>query len=146
MSLWLNRLRKRGPAAKALVLFGAVAVACLIGLPAAWLIGGWPGISAAAVAAVLCLCGALAALVVSGGTLGGGRGMVAGVLAGMLLRMALPLGVGLALHITGGALAQAGLLYYVLVFYPVTLTVETVLSLPATAAADNSPTEPKATC
>ena len=38
--------------------------------------------------------------------------------------------VAVAIQFRGGPLAEAGFLYYLLVFYPVTLVVETVLSLP----------------
>lgn len=52
-----------------------------------------------------------------------------GVLVGMLVRMGLPLIIGGALHLANKPLADAGLLYYVLVFYLATLIVETVLIL-----------------
>ncbi len=53
-----------------------------------------------------------------------------GMLAGMLPRMAIPLGFAIPLHIHGGPLAEAGLLVYLVVFYPVTLAAETALCLP----------------
>ena len=49
---------------------------------------------------------------------------------GMMIRMGIPLAAALAVYFVGGPLADAGFLYYLVVFYPVTLTVETFLSLP----------------
>ncbi len=53
-----------------------------------------------------------------------------GMLLGMFPRMAIPIGLGLAIQLRGGPLAEAGLLVYLVVFYPVTLAVETAMSLP----------------
>ena len=49
----------------------------------------------------------------------------------MVLRMGIPLAIVVILHLVGGPLVQAGLLYYFLLFYPLTLAVETTLSLPS---------------
>jgi hypothetical protein len=57
---------------------------------------------------------------------------MAGLLVGMALRMGIPLALVVVFHLVGGVLVQAGLLYYFLLFYPLTLTVETALSLPPT--------------
>lgn len=51
------------------------------------------------------------------------------VLFGMLLRMGIPLGFCMAVHSLGGRLADAGFVYYLLVFYMVTLVVDTLLTL-----------------
>ena len=53
--------------------------------------------------------------------------------------MGIPFGVGLAIHLGGGPLANAGFLYYLLVFYPVTLAAETGLSLPSTRPPTSRP-------
>ena len=102
---------------------------CVPVLPVAILLRGWEGLAAAAAAAVFCLAGATIALVVSH-LFRRPKQVLAGMLLGMAARMGIPLGFGLACHLHAGALAQAGLLYYLLVFYPVTLGIETVLSLP----------------
>jgi hypothetical protein len=60
----------------------------------------------------------------------GPKHALAALLAGMAARMGIPLAFGLAIHLQGGPLAEAGLLYYLLVFYPVALAAETALSLP----------------
>ena len=99
--------------------------------PVAGFCGGAAGIWAAAAAALLCLAGAGLALVVSHALREPNHALY-GMLLGMAARMGIPMGFGLLCHLQGGALAEAGLLYYLLVFYPVTLGVETALSLPST--------------
>ena len=49
------------------------------------------------------------------------------VLLGMFARMGIPLLVCIIVYLRGGRLAEAGFVYYLLVFYFVTLVVETVL-------------------
>jgi hypothetical protein len=60
------------------------------------------------------------------------------VLLGMFPRMGIPLAVCMIAYLKGGALADAGFVYYILVFYFVTLVVETVLQV---GAAHERPTE-----
>ncbi len=57
--------------------------------------------------------------------------MVTALLAGTLIRMGVPLAAVLATQLSGALPPQAGLLYYLFAFYPVTLAVGTILSLPA---------------
>ena len=45
-------------------------------------------------------------------------------------RMGIPLLPVLLIHLQGGRLAEGGLLYYLLIFYPITLAVEIAISLP----------------
>ena len=47
----------------------------------------------------------------------------------MIFRMGLPMGVGLLLNYGGGPLASAGVFGWIVVFYLLTLAVETLLSL-----------------
>jgi len=117
----------------------AVLVALVPVGPVAVCIGGGVALAAAAVAAVFCLAGASIALLVSH-LLRGPKRALAALLAGMAARMGIPLAFGLAIHLQGGPLAEAGLLYYLLVFYPVTLAAETALSLPPTNADQRRPT------
>ena len=105
----------------------------LVAGAAAWL-GGISGCASAGVAAGLCLLGAEVALVVCH-LLRGSKYEPYAMLAGMLPRMGIPLMLGLVLQIRGGILAENGLLIYLVVFYPVTLAVESAMSLPP---ADNS--------
>lgn len=130
----LERLQRGGFLLQWAVLGLAVAVAFALVGPVAWYLAGPLGLTAAAVAAGLCLVGATVALL-SVHLFRGPSVAVAGVLLGMAARMVIPLGGGFVLHTHGGPLAEAGLLYYLLVFYPITLALETWLSLPETKPA-----------
>lgn len=125
----LARVRRWGVIAQSALLLGIVLVACVIVTPVAGIVSGFAGVAAALVAAGLCLLGAGLALVACR-LFRGPKRVLPAVLAGMLLRMGIPLASGLALQFEGGPLAEAGLLVYLVVFYPVTLFVETALSLP----------------
>ncbi len=118
-----------GLAAQAGILVAVVGGEVALVAPLAIWLNGSIGLAAASVAAGLCLLGALAALVV-GWLLRDLPNPVHGMLAGMLPRMGIPLGAALVFHLQGGVLAESGLLVYLLVFYPVSLGVETFLSLP----------------
>ncbi len=123
---WIDRMSL----SKRVLLLG-LTVALLFSVvgPIAWFLSGKPGLTAAAVAAGICLLSATLALIVSYALR---RPAVAlyGLLFGMALRMGIPLVFAGAVHLYGGGLAKAGVLYYLLVFYPLTLGIETVLSLP----------------
>jgi hypothetical protein len=109
----------------------ALLVLAIVG-PVAVLIGGSMGLTAAALAAATCLAGAVVALLASQVLVGPGLAL-ASLLVGMTARMAIPLVCGLVIHLHGGPLADAGILYYLVMFYPVTLAAETLLSLPPAA-------------
>jgi len=115
-----------GPGKQVGLVAAALAFAYGLVAPVAfWLSGVW-GLQAAAVAAGVCLAGASAAVLVVRLL----RGLAVpfyGVLAGMLPRMGIPLGAGIVLQVGGGPLADAGLLVYLCVFYPVAVAVETVI-------------------
>ncbi len=133
-----DKLRSAGWSIKAVVL--VVATALFIGLvaPVSYFLKGGDGVFASAAAGGLCLLGGLTALLVA---LPFQKTSIAwaGVLAGMLPRMFLPLGLGLLLYFRVGPLASGGLLYYLLVFYPVMLALGTAMSLPPTAARPPAP-------
>ncbi len=124
----LDRLRNGGLPLQLAVLGLVVVVAFGLVAPVAWGLEGVAGVTAAAVAAALCLAGAGVALLASR-LARGPNGALAGRLLGMAARMAIPLGGGFAFQIRGGPLAEAGLLYYLLIFYPITLSLETSLTL-----------------
>lgn len=109
------------------LLAAAVATWALVALVAWRLVGLW-GVAAAGAAATCCWIGAAGALGAHHWLGRRGSGLWS-LLVGMGLRMGVPLAVGLILHWQSQPLAEAGLLYYFLAFYPVTLAVETVLSL-----------------
>jgi hypothetical protein len=127
-SFW-TELPERSLAFRGGLLGLAVAMLAAGVLPVAGLVGGRIALAAAALAAVVCLVGAASALVISH-LLRGPRLALASLLVGMAVRSGMPLVLAIAVQIPGGPLAEAGFLYYLLVFYPVTLSVETVLSLP----------------
>jgi hypothetical protein len=130
MVTWLdNNLRRLGLAARAAALVGMAVVAGAIAAPVAWRLGGWAGVAAAAAADGVCLAGGVVALICAH-LLRGPRNALPALLTGMTARTGIPLIALLVAHLRGGPLAEAGLLYYVLVFYPVVLTAETILSLP----------------
>jgi len=129
---FMNRLvrlpRRRLPAGAAflvgatLLVFGGVA-------PVAHSVGGGAGLVAAGTAAVVCLSGALLALVASGVFCDPGR-VLSGFLVGTTLRTGVPLCAALVVQVAVPVLADAHVLVYFLAFYPVTLFVETLVSLP----------------
>jgi len=129
MGSWFQDLQRRGLGYRAAVLGLPVLVLYLLVAPIALYVSGAMGLIAGAIGAFVCLLGAIIALVIQD-VVGRVADPVSSVLVGMAARMGLPLAVALVLHISRGPLAQAGVLYYFLVFYPVTLTVETALSLP----------------
>jgi hypothetical protein len=129
MQAWLAKQRSRSLAARGGMLILVVLVVYLATIPVAAWLAGWLGLLTATVAALLCLFGSGVALVISH-LLRAPEMVLYGMLLGMTIRMGLPLGIGLACHLLGGVLADHGLLYYLLIFYPVTLLVETILSLP----------------
>jgi hypothetical protein len=100
----------------------------VVGPIAGWLNSGL-GVAAAAIAAGLCLAGAGIALAAASALRSPDRVLV-GALIGMIARMIIPLGFGMGIHFFYPPLADAGLLVYVLVFYPLTLAVEVSLTLP----------------
>ena len=132
MKRCIAAIRAWGLAAQLLLLAAVVLAVYALVAPVA---GGVAGLAAAATAGALCWLGAAAALVVSRAFRDPKR-VLYGVLYGMLLRMGVPLFAALALQLSVAALADAYLLVYFLVFYPVTLFVETMLSLPRADAPD----------
>ena len=89
---------------------------------------GLVGVVAAAVAAGVCWTAATLALVVTG-ILKQSASAVGGVLLASGLRFVLPLAAGAVLQTAGGALGRAGVFGWIVVFYLITLTVETTLGV-----------------
>jgi hypothetical protein len=129
MVSWLSDLRDRGMAVRLSTLGIVVLVALGLAVPIAFSVGGLTATATATLAAGLCLAGAAAALIV-GDYLRGPGGVLVALWLGMILRLGVPFAVGVTIHLHGGPLARAGLLWYLLVFYPITLLVGTILSLP----------------
>ncbi len=126
----LRRLPQKSLLLRAVLLGVAFLAAAAVILPLAWAVSGnRAGLSAAAGAGGVCLLAAWMALVLSE-PLRRPQHVLALVLVGMMIRMGIPLAAALTVFFLGGPLADAGFLYYVVVFYAVTLIVETFLSTP----------------
>ena len=89
---------------------------------------GSPGIQAACLAAAVCLLSAEAALFLAG-LFKGTAHAVSATLAGMFLRTGIPLFAGITFDKAGGPVAEAGLFGMILVYYLITLLVESVLAV-----------------
>jgi hypothetical protein len=137
---WLLRLRSRSLAVRSAILFSTVAVFYAIVAPIGYLWLGSVAWVGAAAAAGICLVGALLAMIASHLL---AKSPLYGMLLGMGFRMGIPLSFALIVHQLGGVLAEAGLLYYLVAFYPVTLAVETALSLPPAEALTRCPKIPQ---
>ena len=129
MMHWLTKLREKSLSAKLALLAAVEAAAFAVSSPIAWIVGGPFGLLAATIAATACLAGGALALVISS-FFHDPQQAYAGVLLGMIVGMGLPLAVGIACHLSGGDLSRAGVMFYLLYFFPVTLMAKTVLSLP----------------
>ena len=108
-----------------------IAVLCVYAVvgPVAGRLKGGLGVAAAAIAAGLCLAGAGVALAAANALRSPERALL-GMLIGLIARMFIPLGCGVAMFFYSPPLAEAGILVYLLIFYPLTLGVETALALP----------------
>jgi hypothetical protein len=102
----------------------------------AYAISGRQGCIAASVAALLCLAGAeLALLVMHLGRRRSVRAALIAMLGAMGLRLAIPLSGSVIIRLAKGPLLEAGALYYLIVFYVVTLAIEIPLEMDAGIAA-----------
>lgn len=123
------RLRNARLAVQLAALLGISLCVFAVVAPIAGRLEGGLGVAAAAIAAGLCLTGAGVSLAAAN-VLAARDRVLRGMLIGIIARMVIPLGFGVGLHFYSQPLAEAGLLVYLLVFYPVTLAVETALALP----------------
>jgi len=129
MRKFLARLRKKGWKAQSAAMTTLVVLVYVLVAPVAGLLHRIGGVLAAAAAAGLCLLGAVLALAVTH-RFRDPRHLGQAFLVGMLPRMGIPAGGAIGLELLGGILAEGGVLYYLLVFYPITLAAEAWLSLP----------------
>ncbi len=97
-------------------------------LPVAYHTSATDGVAALGVAAAACLMPALLALLI-GELLPGTEWALPNLGIGMMLRMGIPLGTCVVVYASRGPLAEAGMACYLLIFYPVLLSVETGLML-----------------
>lgn len=99
---------------------------------------GMEGVAAVGAAAVICCAGAVMALVVTAKLRGPHRALWS-LLVGTLFRMVFPFAAGLFLTQMNGALAQAGVFGWIVVFYLPLLIIETVFSVRFLQAGLGSP-------
>ncbi len=133
MKRWVTTIRAWGLPAQLLFLLAVVVALGALSAPVAYWTDGAAGLAAAAIAGGVCCAGAVAALTVAR-AFREPETAWHGALWGMLLRTGIPLAGALVLQLNVAWLAKAHLLVYFLVFYPPTLLVETLLSLPETGA------------
>jgi len=125
----LTRLRAMPFPARAGILAIVIALSYVVVAPLGARLGPPGAWRTAAAAAGVCLLGGVLALGVSHSLRGPQAALVAMLLA-MACRMGIPLVFAAWAHLSGGALARAGVLYYVLIFYLIALGAEVALSLP----------------
>ena len=126
----MRRLPQRSLLFRIALLVGCVFIAAAAILPLGWAISGnRAGLFAGAAAGGVCLLAAAMALILCE-PFRKPQYMLTLVNVGMMIRMGIPLAAALAIHFRGGPLADAGFVYYAVVFYPVTLAAETFLAFP----------------
>ena len=105
-------------------LTGAIAISFVIVASLSYRAHEMMGLWASAIAAAVCLSAPLAASLATR-AFSSHDNALAGLLVSMFLRMGIPLAFCLVIQIQEGPLAEAGIVYCVLVFYLVVLAVET---------------------
>ncbi len=135
-AIW-NTLGRLGLAARAAVLGAVVVVAFAAVAPVAHRIAPSDGVTAAAVAAAACWTGGVLALVVAS-LCRGPAAILYHALLGTLARAVPPLLLGLAAHFRAPSLIEAGVAFYLVVFYLVALTTETIMTLAQVPSGPNS--------
>ncbi len=133
----LRTLRQTSLIFRGVILAGAMLATGLVALPLAYIVlqdkvAMLPGVAAG----MACLLAGWAVLCLRK-ILRGPEHTLVFLGLGMLFRMGMPLVAALAVYLLGGPLAGKVFLYYLIVFYPVMLAVETILTLP-TGKADIS--------
>jgi hypothetical protein len=136
-----QNLRKDGLCLQAIILAGFEVFLFAAMAPFLWCFGPAAALRAAGVAAGLCLAGALLSLGIHY-IFRDPQSVLISTLLGMGINMGIPLVFGAAIQLRGGPLSQAGFLYYLVLFYLLTLAVKTMLTLPLRqpTAIHNNPT------
>ena len=111
-----------------MVPIGTLLLGALVILPVAYAASGPAGLFAALWATALCLMSGTLSLLAST-AVSRASTPLGGLLVGIMVRMALPLAVVMAIYHRGGWLVAAGMIYYVLVFYMITLAAETWIAV-----------------
>jgi hypothetical protein len=118
----LAALRSRGWLVQSAAL-GAILLAAYVAMaPFVALFHEPAGLAASAAAAGLCLLGAALGLAIARSFRDSFPAV--GFAVGMLPRMGIPLGGVICIYTIGGILAEGGILFYLVMFYPMTLALE----------------------
>ncbi|MGA2034335.1 MAG: hypothetical protein ABSG68_18980 [Thermoguttaceae bacterium] len=128
MKVWLAKLQRQSLYARIVVLGLVLLVAGLAVAPVAGALHGSAAIWACALAAAVCYLGGASALAASH-VLKGPQRVLYGMLLAVVLRTGLPLALAVACQICCPPLGNGGIMYYLLVFYPLGLITEIWLSL-----------------
>jgi hypothetical protein len=115
-----------------LILLGVTAMAATVVFPIAMVSAGVAGVAAAATAMAICLGSGLLVFWLAR-YLSSPEAVMYQVLLGMMTRMGISLAACMVIYVRGGWLADAGLVYFLLVFYFVTLAAETALLVSGSA-------------
>ncbi len=102
---------------------GLLSPPILAGSCLAYAFSGWIGVTAVVLAGGVCWLGGLISEWIASGQEAPDR-VVLCVVGGMLPRMGIPLIVCFFVYLRGGVLVEAGFVYYILVFYLITLVVD----------------------
>lgn len=137
---WLIRLRNSRWTVQSAAIAGAVLLTGSAVAPVAIWHAGKGGLVAAVVAAAVCLTGAEVALLLGRRFREPHRAWIAFTI-GMVPRMGVPLVAALIANFSAGPLVDCGFLYYLILFYFVTLGLETAVSAPFDPP--RGPTPPK---
>lgn len=129
----LNSLRNRSITVRAAVLTVTVLAVYLPVAAAVGLLAGPAGVVDCSAAAFACFLGATIALFISH-FMRGPIPALLGAMLGMLARMAFPLAMAVAYMIVSSSRPDPAPLCWLLIFYPVTLTAEIMLSIPLDGA------------
>lgn len=122
------RLKSLGPVAQSAFIALALLVVWLAVAPLAYGVSGMPGLQVSLLAALICWLGAQFSLLISL-LIRGDEVIFQRLVLGMTARAMVPLVLGTGLQLKNAQLASAGLIFYVLVFYMVTLAADTALLL-----------------
>jgi len=126
-TIW-NRLGHWNLAAQGGLLCATLLLVAAILAPIAYSLAAVDGLWAVAVALAATLAGGLIALLLAALVRGPAAPMY-GMLVGMMARMTVPMAIGVTLQLKVEWLADAGMIFYLLVFYLATLALETALLL-----------------
>lgn len=121
-------VRPMGLLRRALWLAVAMMATLAAAAPVGWCLDDGDGCLAAVIAAGVCLGAGVLGLLAGAGVSVTSQSPL-GMVAGMLVRMAIPLAACLVFQLRVPVLAKVGIVFYVLAFYAVMLTLETILAV-----------------